>query len=160
MKKIKGKYGHSDYIKRLPYIAVRKSGSINCCLFRQLIKEVTFDLYPKETVLLEIAIDRFGRLIKGPFMRTMDTGQGRMANLDDEGWDEWAEEIREKGVIINGLLGDGACQDTLGCWAQLDGSGSNFIRRSDQGWICKSQLSYCGGIHEGKGNSSPPQAGL
>ena len=27
-----------------------------------------------------------------------------MVNLEDEGWDEWAEEMREKGIIINGLL--------------------------------------------------------
>ena len=53
---------------------------------------------------LEIEIDRFGRLVKGPVMWIMDTEQGRMANLDDEGWDEWAEEMWEKGIIINGLL--------------------------------------------------------
>ena len=34
----------------------------------------------------------------------MDTGQGRLANLDDEGWDEWAESMMNQGVIINGLL--------------------------------------------------------
>ena len=43
---------------------------------------------------------------------------------------------------------------------QIDGSESNFIRRADQGRIYKSQPSYCDGIHEGKGNGSPPQAGL
>ena len=34
----------------------------------------------------------------------MDTGQGRMANLDDEGWDKWAKECLQKGIILNGLL--------------------------------------------------------
>ena len=33
-----------------------------------MIKEVTFDLYPEEAVLLEIEIDRFGRLVKGAVM--------------------------------------------------------------------------------------------
>ena len=34
----------------------------------------------------------------------MDTGQGRLANLGDEGWGEWTETIRKQGVITNGLL--------------------------------------------------------
>ena len=34
----------------------------------------------------------------------MDTGQVWLANLDDEGWDEWAESMLNQGVIINGLL--------------------------------------------------------
>ena len=68
------KYEHSDYIERLPYVAVRKSRMIDCCLFQQLIKDVPFDLYPKETMSLEIEIDRCGRVVKGPVMWTMHTG--------------------------------------------------------------------------------------
>ena len=102
--KIKGKFGHPNYIERLPYVAVRKSGSMDCRLFRQLIEDTTFDLYPKETVALAIKVNDHGRLLTGPVMWTMDTGQGRMANLEDEGWDEWAEEMRHKGIIMNGLL--------------------------------------------------------
>ena len=97
--KIKGKFGHPNYIERLPYVAVRKSGSMDCRLFRQLIEDTTFDLYPKETVALAIKVNDHGRLLTGPVMWTMDTGQGRMANLEDEGWDKWAEEIQNKGVI-------------------------------------------------------------
>ena len=37
-------------------------------------------------------------------MWTMNTGQGQLANLDDEGWDKWAESMRDQGVVINGLL--------------------------------------------------------
>jgi len=33
----------------------------------------------------------------------MDTGQGRLANIDDEEWDEWSKEMRMKGVILNEL---------------------------------------------------------
>ena len=83
--KIRGKYGHSHYIERLPYVACRKSGSMDVCLFRQMIVDVTFDLYPKEKVSLQIKIDDYGRLLTGPVMWTMDTGQGRMVNLEDEG---------------------------------------------------------------------------
>ena len=37
-------------------------------------------------------------------MWTMDTGQGRLANLNDEEWDEWVMKMLYKGVILNGLL--------------------------------------------------------
>ena len=63
-----------------------------------------FDLYPPETVSLEIKVDDHGRLKSGPVLFTCDTGQGRLACLDDEGWDDWALEMREKGVILHGLL--------------------------------------------------------
>ena len=69
-----------------------------------MVKNITFNLYPQETVSLEIEVDEHGRLVKGPVMWTMDTGQGRLANLADESWDEWALKMINRGVIINGLL--------------------------------------------------------
>ena len=102
--KTKGKYGHRRPIERMPYIAVRKSGSIDGRLFREYVETVTFDLYPRETVSLEIKVDDHGRLVSGPVIWTCDTGQGRLACLDDERWDEWALELREHGIILHGLL--------------------------------------------------------
>ena len=36
--KIKGKYGHKTFVERLPYVAVRKSGSMDLRLFREMIE--------------------------------------------------------------------------------------------------------------------------
>ena len=88
----------------MPYVAVHKSGSIDVHLFQEMVENITFDLYPEETVSLEIKVDEHGRLVKGPVMWTMDTGQGRLANLDNESWDAWAALMINRGVIINGLL--------------------------------------------------------
>ena len=60
--KTKGKYGHRSPIERTPYIAVRNSGSMDGKLFREHVETVIFDLYPPETVSLEIKVDDHGRL--------------------------------------------------------------------------------------------------
>ena len=57
MGKTKGKYGHKHFVERLPYIAVRKVGSMDVRLFMDFVENATFDLYPAETVSLEIEID-------------------------------------------------------------------------------------------------------
>ena len=59
--KTKGKYGHARYVERLPYIAVRKSGSMDIRLFMEFVKNVTFDLYPEETVSLSVETDEHVR---------------------------------------------------------------------------------------------------
>ena len=57
-------------------------------------------------------------------MWTMDTGQGRLANLDDESWDERAASMINRGVIINGLLPNSttvlAIMDDLYCAFKAD----------------------------------------
>ena len=55
---------------------------------------------------LEIKVDEHGRLVKvkGPVMWTMNTGQGWIANLDKESYDEWAVSMINRGAIINGFL--------------------------------------------------------
>ena len=70
--KIRGKWGHKNFIERMPYVAVRKSGSMDVRLFQDMIENITFDLYPQETVSLEIEVDEHGRLVKGPVMWTME----------------------------------------------------------------------------------------
>ena len=103
----KGKYGHDHFIERLPYIAVRKVGSMDITLFMDFVKNATFDLYPEETVSLEIKIDEYRRLVCGPVMWNMDTGPGRLTSIDGpigEVWDEWAKNMMQRGVILNGLL--------------------------------------------------------
>ena len=54
--KTKGKYGHVRYIERLPYIAVRKSDSMNICLIMEFVKNTTFDLCPEEIVAFYVEI--------------------------------------------------------------------------------------------------------
>ena len=103
----KGKYGHKSFIERRPYIAVRKVGSMDIELFMEYIENVTFDLYPENTVSLEIKLDEHGRLVSGPVMWNMDTGPGRLCSVDGdlgELWDEWAESMMQRGVILCGLL--------------------------------------------------------
>jgi len=105
--KTKGKYGHKQFIERLPYIAVRRNGSMDVKLFMEFVETATFDLYPEDTVSLEIKLDEFGRLVMGPVMWTCDTGPGRLTSVDGELgpiWDEWAKKMMDKGVILNGLL--------------------------------------------------------
>ena len=55
------------------------------CLFRDTLKGMTFNLYSEERVSLTIKVNHHGRLLTETVMWTMDTGQGRMANLEDEG---------------------------------------------------------------------------
>ena len=105
--KTKGKYGHRNFIERLPYIAVRKSRSMDLRLFMEMTKEVTFDLCPRETVSLAIKIDKHGRLKTGPVMWTADTGPGRLTSVEGElgkEWDRWSTEMLRDGIILNGLL--------------------------------------------------------
>ena len=73
----------------------------------EFIETATFDLYPADTVSLEIKIDEYGRLVSGPVMWNMDTGPGRLCSNDGELgelWDEWAESMMQRGVILCGLL--------------------------------------------------------
>ena len=49
-----------------------------------MVENIAFNLYPKETVSLEIEVDEHGRIAKGLAMWTMDTGQGWLENLDDK----------------------------------------------------------------------------
>lgn len=105
--KTRGKYGHKQHIERRPYIAVRSSGSMDVKLFMEYIENVTFDLYPEETVSLTIKFDEFGRLIQGPVFWMVDTGPGRLTSIDGPLgliWDAWAKRMMEKGIILNGLL--------------------------------------------------------
>ena len=74
--KIKGKCGHKAFVKYLPYVAVRKSGSIDLRLFRETTKNITFDMYPKDSISLNIELDEHGWLLKGPVISTTDTVQG------------------------------------------------------------------------------------
>jgi hypothetical protein len=106
MGKIRGKWGHKHFIERLPYIAVRPNGSMDISLFQQLIKDMLFDLYPRDTVSLELVVDEFGRLVKGPLMLNCDTGPGRIGKVDftDPSWELWADEMFNDGVLICGLL--------------------------------------------------------
>lgn len=83
-------WSHTNYIKCIPYVVVRNSGSIVVRLFQDMVENITFDLYPNKTVSLEIEVDEHGRLVKGPVMWTINTGQGRLANLNNELWDEGA----------------------------------------------------------------------
>ena len=53
-----------------------------------MIENIIFELYPKDTISLDIELDKHGRFLKGPMMWTMDTGQGHLENIDDEEWDE------------------------------------------------------------------------
>ena len=73
--KTKGKYGHRRPIERTPYIAVRNSGSIDNKLFREYVETVIFDLYPPETVSLEIKVDDHGRLKNGSVLFTCELGR-------------------------------------------------------------------------------------
>ena len=61
-------------------------------------------------------------------MWTTDTGQGRLANLEDEGWDKWSEEMRNKGVIINGLLPNSTA--VLAIMDELFRAFKNSLRKS------------------------------
>ena len=84
MGKVKGKYGHKFVIERLPYVAVRKSGSMDSELFMESVEQYTFDLYPEETVSLDIEFDpQTGELIKGPVMWNCDMGPGRISSNKD-----------------------------------------------------------------------------
>ena len=72
-----------------------------------MTRQVTYDLYPHETMSLEIEYDKHGRLVKGPVMWTVDTGPGRLTSIEGEmgkEWDKWAKEMLEDGIILNGLL--------------------------------------------------------
>ena len=126
--KIRGEYGHRDYIDCLPYVACRKSGSIDVRLFKYYVENATFDLYPKEGVSSEIKVDQHGRLEKGPAMWTRDTGQGCLASLDDPTWDEWASKMRESGIIINGLLPNSTT--VLAIMDELHRAFENALRQS------------------------------
>ena len=102
--KLKAGRGHKNYIKHMPYSIVRKSGFTDVCLFQKMVKNIMFDLYLKETVSLEIKVNKHGRLVKGPVMWTVYTGEGQLTNLNNESWDEWAAPMIPRGVIINRLL--------------------------------------------------------
>ena len=73
--KTKGKYGHSRPIERMSYIAVRNSGSMDGKLFSEYVETVIFDLYPPETVSLEIKVDDHGRLKNGSVLFTCELGR-------------------------------------------------------------------------------------
>jgi len=74
---IRGKWGHKNYIERKPYVAVRFSGSMDVSLFCDMISHITFDLYPEETVSLNIKFDETtGELITAPVIWNTDTGLG------------------------------------------------------------------------------------
>ena len=114
----RGKYGHKEFIQRLPFIAVRSSGGMDTDLFMEYIEEVTFDLYPKETCSLEIEFDQFGRLVKGPVLWNVDSGPGRLAAVTEDNqqaYDVWLERLHNQGVLIHGL-----CPNTTSVSAVMD----------------------------------------
>ena len=80
--KTRGRYGHGQHIERMPYVSVRKSGSMDVKLFMEFVENATFDLYPEDTVSLVIKLDNYGRLESGPVMWTVDTGPGRLTSID------------------------------------------------------------------------------
>jgi hypothetical protein len=47
--------------------------------------QVTFDLYPEATISLEVVVDEFGLLVRGPVLWIVDSGPVRLAalSLDD-----------------------------------------------------------------------------
>lgn len=104
--KVCGKFGHKRIIERLPYFAVRKNGSMDTSLFIEMVTYMTFDLFPEETITLEIVLDEHGRLVSGPVLWIVDSGPGRLAalSLDDSSWDEAMKELRLQGILIIGLL--------------------------------------------------------
>ena len=105
--KTKGKYGHKRFVERMPYISVRKTGSMDVRLFMEYVENVTKDLFPEGSITLEIKLDDHGRLISGPVLWTVDTGPGRLTSNQGEFarvWDEWAKKMHEQGIIICGLL--------------------------------------------------------
>ena len=60
-------------------------------LFMEYIENVTSDLYPEETVSLEIEIDEHGRLVMGPVLWTIDTGPSRLTSVKGELGEAWDE---------------------------------------------------------------------
>ncbi len=122
-----GKYGLHDFIKQLPYIAVRSSGNTNCDLFMQMIEEFTYDLIPEKTISKDVVFDFFGRLEKGLVMWTVDFGPGCMTTVDesnDQKYNAWTLQLWDKGVYVNGLCPNttsvSAIMDELFCAFKID----------------------------------------
>ena len=79
--------------------------SMDINLFMQMIEQVSFDLYPEETILLKVEFDNFGWLVKGPILWNVDSGQGWLANTEGNE-DKYAmrdKKMHNKGIIIVGL---------------------------------------------------------
>ena len=103
--KIKGKCGQKTFIDILPYVAVHPKGSIDNDLFMQMIEQVSFDLYPAETISLKVEFDNVGQLVKGPVLWNVDSGPGRLANTEgnEDKYAMWSKKMHDKGIIIVGL---------------------------------------------------------
>lgn len=67
---------------------------------------MTYAMYPRESVSLEIERDEHGRIVKAPVMWVVDFGIGRVdANeLETPEWDKWAEQVYNDGILIKVLL--------------------------------------------------------
>lgn len=103
---IRGKWGNDTYKNIKPWVAATKEGSINNKLFMAYVEECTFEMFPEETVSLEVERDDHGRLIKGPVLWMMDAATNRtVANAaKTPEWDEWAKDMYSRGVLIYLLL--------------------------------------------------------
>jgi len=99
---IRGKYGHNRYVKFRPSVAARGRGSIDSQLFMEYIEETTYKLFPKEAVSLEIVFDDYGRVVSGPVLWILDTGNGRIVKnaIKEPEWDKWAKRMHETGILI------------------------------------------------------------
>ena len=86
---------------------------------------------------LEIKVDEHGRLVKvkGPVMWTMNTGQGWIANLDKESYDEWAVSMINRGAIINGFLPN--LTTVLTIMENLYCASKDALRKATQGHYAK-----------------------
>jgi hypothetical protein len=68
----------------------------------EYIEETTYKLFSKEAVSLEIVWDDYGRVVSGPVLWILDTGNGRIVKnaIKEPECDKWAKRMHETGILI------------------------------------------------------------